>query len=93
MICNKCSGNNVFVTTEQNSQLNLSTGFSASSGLLFKLMSFPIAMFKLMFKLMLFPIFMLFPKFKSGSKSIGYTKVINSTVAICQDCGNKWKVK
>lgn len=89
MICNKCSGNNVFVTTEQNSQLNLSTGFKFSSGLIFKILFFLVYLIKFL----LFPIFMLFPKFKSRSKSIGYTKVINSTVAICQDCGNKWKVK
>lgn len=92
MNCIKCNSENVLITSEQNSHINLSTRFKFSSGLLLKIIFFPYYILKFIVKIILFPILIFLPKLKT-KKSIGYTKVLNSTVAICQNCGNKWKVK
>ena len=35
----------------------------------------------------------LFSRKKKGGINLGINKTINHTVAICQNCGNSWKVK
>jgi DNA-directed RNA polymerase subunit M/transcription elongation factor TFIIS len=77
MICPKCKGENVLVTTEQTGgkvkQNNMGCLWALGRGLLI---------------LCTGGLWLLVGK-RKGKEKITYK---NNTVAICQNCGNKWKV-
>lgn len=95
MVCPKCSSENVIVQRENVG--NVSTAktkyYKKHHGLFYWLfIGWWIGMFKLLF----IPFTILFG---GKSKSKGYartnsaSKTINQTVAVCQECGNTWKIK
>lgn len=78
MVCPKCGGSNVSVTSEQ---VSGKTG-SKGAGCLWKIG-------RTLLIICTCGLWLLVGKKKGTSK----TKFKNQTVAICQDCGNKWTVK
>lgn len=77
MICPKCNSENVEVTTEQ---VNAKTR-KRSTGCLWKIGRWFLNLFTL-------GVWRIFGK-RKGTEKTAYK---NQTVAICQDCGHKWKV-
>ena len=77
MVCPKCNGNNVNVTTEQTGGKTRTRGM----GCLWTLGRWMLIICTL-------GLWLLIGKRKKTST----TTFVNQTVAICQSCGNKWKV-
>ncbi len=79
MICPKCNSEHVQVTTEQVSGKTKTRKRGSITNILYQ-------MTRMFLCVCIVGFFM--PKTLSNSK----TKFKNATVAICQDCGYKWKV-
>lgn len=77
MICPKCGNQNVVVTTEQLSAKTKNKGMGCLWG-----------MFRLFLIVCTCGLWLLIPR----RKGTGKTSFKNHTVAICQNCGNKWEV-
>lgn len=94
MVCPKCGSEKVNVQREQTATIGGAHTFGKKShGIMYFLF---IGWWIWIFKICFFPILilwrMLFGKRGKGLNTVTAQKVLNRTVAVCQDCGNSWKV-
>lgn len=89
MQCPKCNSNNVNIQREQSGTIGGARTYGKKHhGLLYWcLLGWWIWMFKLLF----LPFTIWFGK-RDKINTLTAQKTFNKTVAVCQDCGNHWKV-
>lgn len=89
MKCPKCSSENVIVQREQTGSIGGARTYGKKHhGLIY---FFLIGWWLLMFKLIFIPFRILFGK-RNKITTLTAQKTFNKTVAVCQNCGNSWKV-